>query len=1469
MTRVRRAAVVVVSFLLVTSMFAGTVALVAGPAFAQTAGTVEYRVNGGTNTVAATDGGDDWTAPGSTAGVTVGGSTSTYSTQDSITTDSSVPSSTPAAVFQTERYGNTQWSFSVTAGQQYQVRLYFAEIFSTSDGAREFDVAIEGQQVLSAYDIHAEVGHDVGTMKSYTVTPTDSTLDIDFTTVTDNAKVSAIEIIAAEPQSDTLGAQSSLDFGSVLVGNTETQAVTVTNLGDTSDPTIDITGVTVSGDSAFTAGSPSQTSLAPGDSVDIPVSFAPQDAQAKAGTLEITHTGTNSPLTVDLSGEGTSTTEIGFGKSSLQGFGDGSLTALEFGPDDRLYVTKQNGMVYALEIERTGANSYSVVYEKEIALIQDIPNHDDNGVLNSGEGTRQITGITVGGTADQPVLYVSSSDPTIKVGTDDDSVDTNSGAVSRLTLDWGDDGVLADSEITHEVLVLGLPRSEENHATNGLDLSDDGNTLYVASGGHANKGAPSNNFGYTPEYALSAAVLTIDLAQVESFGAKNLQDYDSNYPDLTFYYGIPTIQNDGDVPEGDGLPFGGDDGVNQAKWVENGPVQVYSSGYRNPYDLVLSENDQLYVIDNGPNGGWGGIPVDEGPSGICTNEPNEDDSYSTGDQLHLATQGSYGGHAAPIRGNPTGADIYDSAGNVVLDITEDNSPVPASFVNPVECDYQDPTQDNSIGNTFGWTGGIDEYTASNFGGGMQGDLLVVENGGSVERVELNAAGDDVTNQEGNFFSDIDALGIATVGDGGPFPGTVWTARGGISIFEPNDYDSTTGPQCTGADDASLDEDGDGYDNADEIDNDTNPCSAASTPADFDDDSTSNLNDPDDDGDGLLDDEDPFALDATNGVGTTLPVQMDFSETALFGDSGQGWTGLMTNGQDDYLVLHDTEQMTVGGAAQVLTVEGVPAGDAYSSQNDQQFAFQRGFDAPSEPFTVSTTVNGFPDAPENFQSMGIYVGTGDQDNYVKLVVSAEGGTGGLQFVAEENGQFNPTGNDIHVPNSSVTGPQTNTDLYLTVDPTTDPSPNDGVAHAAVTAEYGINGGTPQAVGTQQIPLSWLDSSDGSAMAVGVISTSNGAGSTFDATWTDLNVEYVTPPANQPPVADAGADIVVDEGQTVTLDGSGSSDPEGAQLGYTWTQTAGTPDGLLDVSDSEQVSFTAPEVDGDTTLTFELSVSDGDLSDTDTVDVTVQDTTVAQGDVLYRVNAGGAEVAATDGGPAWSADTEAAPSQYLVAGGDNTGAYGGGLNSIDASVPSSTPTAVWNSERWDPPADPEMAWQFADGIETGQTYEVRLYFYDGYSGTAEEGDRVFDIVVEGTTQAAGFDPIAAYGDQNAGMESFTVTAGSDGDIDIEFIHDVENPQLNAIEIVAVESAPGPVGNFENPPTDTDGDGLYEDVNGNGDFNIVDVQAFFQNYQSDSVQDHPAAFDFNDNGEVNVVDVQALFIESLNDTTTAESG
>ncbi|AGP37953.1 M36 family metallopeptidase [Sorangium cellulosum] len=87
----------------------------------------------------------------------------------------------------------------------------------------------------------------------------------------------------------------------------------------------------------------------------------------------------------------------------------------------------------------------------------------------------------------------------------------------------------------------------------------------------------------------------------------------------------------------------------------------------------------------------------------------------------------------------------------------------------------------------------------------------------------------------------------------------------------------------------------------------------------------------------------------------------------------------------------------------------------------------------------------------------------------------------------------------------------------------------------------------------------------------------------------------------PAADAGADQAVAVGELVTLDASGSSDPEEDELTFSWTQTAGPAVELL--GDGARATFVAPEVAAATTLAFEVKVSDGILEAADQVSVVV--------------------------------------------------------------------------------------------------------------------------------------------------------------------------------------------------------------------------------------------------------------------------
>jgi subtilisin-like proprotein convertase family protein len=106
--------------------------------------------------------------------------------------------------------------------------------------------------------------------------------------------------------------------------------------------------------------------------------------------------------------------------------------------------------------------------------------------------------------------------------------------------------------------------------------------------------------------------------------------------------------------------------------------------------------------------------------------------------------------------------------------------------------------------------------------------------------------------------------------------------------------------------------------------------------------------------------------------------------------------------------------------------------------------------------------------------------------------------------------------------------------------------------------------------------------------------------------EIDVDTAVNP-NQPPVADAGPNQTVNEGATVTLNGSNSSDPDNDPLSFQWAQISG-PTVTLQNSASAIASFTAPQVSSTQVMTMRLTVNDGNGGiDTDDVTITVNDTT----------------------------------------------------------------------------------------------------------------------------------------------------------------------------------------------------------------------------------------------------------------------
>ncbi len=121
-------------------------------------------------------------------------------------------------------------------------------------------------------------------------------------------------------------------------------------------------------------------------------------------------------------------------------------------------------------------------------------------------------------------------------------------------------------------------------------------------------------------------------------------------------------------------------------------------------------------------------------------------------------------------------------------------------------------------------------------------------------------------------------------------------------------------------------------------------------------------------------------------------------------------------------------------------------------------------------------------------------------------------------------------------------------------------------------------------------------------------SAGATLTFQLTVTDGidsaadTVNVIVENVNHAPIANAGTDQTRSEGNTVTLDGTISSDPDGDPITYTWSQIAGPAVILSDMS-SPVPTFSAPMVGHEgTVLVFQLVVNDG-LCDSQPAQVTI--------------------------------------------------------------------------------------------------------------------------------------------------------------------------------------------------------------------------------------------------------------------------
>ncbi len=119
-----------------------------------------------------------------------------YANGAGASTTTAVSGTAEDPLYQSHRWGPAGMAYRVSLPNgTYQVKLMFCETFWDAPAERVFDVALEGNTVLSGHDVFAEVGGFVADDHLFTVTVADQVLDVTFPAVgVDNAMISGIEV---------------------------------------------------------------------------------------------------------------------------------------------------------------------------------------------------------------------------------------------------------------------------------------------------------------------------------------------------------------------------------------------------------------------------------------------------------------------------------------------------------------------------------------------------------------------------------------------------------------------------------------------------------------------------------------------------------------------------------------------------------------------------------------------------------------------------------------------------------------------------------------------------------------------------------------------------------------------------------------------------------------------------------------------------------------------------------------------------------------------------------------------------------------------------------------------------------------------------------------------------------------------------------------------------------------------------
>lgn len=158
------------------------------------------------------------------------------------------------------------------------------------------------------------------------------------------------------------------------------------------------------------------------------------------------------------------------------------------------------------------------------------------------------------------------------------------------------------------------------------------------------------------------------------------------------------------------------------------------------------------------------------------------------------------------------------------------------------------------------------------------------------------------------------------------------------------------------------------------------------------------------------------------------------------------------------------------------------------------------------------------------------------------------------------------------------------------------------------------------------------------------------------------------------------------------------------------------------------------------------------------------------VVARVSAGADKEYVDKAGNTWSADRA-----YTAAGG--SGAIGGETlrRMTITKVDGTDAPDVYLTERYS-----MDAYQF--DLPNGK-YTVQLHFAETFEGIEKAGDRIFSVKVQGKVVLKDLDVMeAAGGFAKPLVKTCKGVAVTDGELRIDFVPDVQNPEINGIVIMA---------------------------------------------------------------------------------------